>query len=119
MGTYRVVAPCSYVSDGAAHVHSRAGAFVELDDATAAELGDAVRNIDTYDAPDAGVNFVEPIAVSTETENHADHVHVDVDDKPKAKPKRRSGIDGPTGAVIDDDLPILQSETAEAPADGQ
>lgn len=44
MDSYQVLTPCAYVNAaGAAVVHRRPGAVVELDEATAAELGDAVR----------------------------------------------------------------------------
>lgn len=41
--SYRVTQPCAYVSDGAATVHRKPGAVVELNEAVAAELGDAVQ----------------------------------------------------------------------------
>jgi len=43
VATYLVVAPCAYVDNKGAHVHSKPGAVVDLDDDTAALLGAAVK----------------------------------------------------------------------------
>jgi hypothetical protein len=42
MASYVVVAPCAYVQDGTVVRLRRPGTVVELDEATAAQLGDAV-----------------------------------------------------------------------------
>lgn len=45
MSEYRILEPVTYAHDGIVTQHKKAGAFVELSDDVAAELGDAVQLI--------------------------------------------------------------------------
>ncbi|MCV7255341.1 hypothetical protein H7J86_24565 [Mycobacterium hackensackense] len=49
MAQYTIVKECAFTQDGKGVHHTEPGAVVELDEATAAELGDAVEVVDDDD----------------------------------------------------------------------
>lgn len=59
---YKIVEPCAFLVGGKAVHHTEPGAVVELDDAEAKRLGDAVEP-GVYVSPNLGGDFIEPFAV--------------------------------------------------------
>lgn len=101
MGLYLIEKPCSFAVDGRGVAYRKTGAVVELDEATAASLGDAVCSLaraevpapdpepqsDPEPTPDPEDSFLGPILEPADETPEPEPAA----EKPKPRNRRRDG----------------------------